>query len=478
LEGLLISGGDIALATDFYELTMAAAYYHHYFIRTTGEATSDKKSEKGVFEMFVRKLPKNRSYLVAAGLEQALYFLMNIRFNEEQLSYLKSLEVFKDVKEEFFEYLRNFKFTGTVWAVPEGTILFPNEPFIRVEAPVIEAQVVETYILSMMNFQSLIATKASRIVTAAKGKSIIEFGSRRAHGPQAALLAARASYIAGCLGTSNALAGYMLGIPIFGTMAHSFVMSFEKEEEAFKQFNKVFPSGFLLVDTYDSITAIKKIIKSGINSAGIRLDSGDLYYLSLEARRLLDSASGDAYINTKIMASGDLDEYLIHDLVDRGAPIDSFGVGTELSTSRDDPAMSGVYKLVAIKVPSSSLSGDNEGRVDKTILYKVKTSPAKKTYTGPKQIYRILENGLIKSDFIALENEEKPPTGALPLLQKFLDKGDILPKMPSVKEIQRFHLNQIKTLPPKFLDLGFVPETFPVLYSKQLQAKTREFEPH
>jgi nicotinate phosphoribosyltransferase len=347
-----------------------------------------------------------RSYLVAAGLEQVLYFLTNVRFNEEQLSYLESLEVFKYVGEDFFEYLRNFKFTGTIWAVHEGTILFPNEPLIRVEAPMIEAQIVETYLLSMMNFQSLIATKASRIVTAAKGKSIIEFGSRRAHGPQAAFLAARASYIAGCIGTSNALAGYKLGIPIFGTMAHSFVMSFEKEEEAFKQFNKVFPSGYLLVDTYDSIAAIKKIIKSGINTAGIRLDSGDLYSLSLEARRVLDGASGGAYANTKIMASGDLNEYLIHDLLNRSAPIDSFGVGTELSTSRDDPAMNGVYKLVAIKVPSSLLAGDNEGRVDEKIFYKLNTSPAKKTYPGSKQIYRILGNGSIKSDFIALENEE------------------------------------------------------------------------
>jgi nicotinate phosphoribosyltransferase len=477
LEDILVSGivdgGDIALATDFYELTMAAAYYYRYFIRLADKATSDCKSEKGVFEMFVRKLPRNRSYLVAAGLEQALYFLTNVRFNEEQLSYLESLEVFKDVGEDFFDYLRNFKFTGTVWAVPEGTILFPNEPLIRVEAPMIEAQIVETYLLSMMNFQSLIASKASRIVTAAKGKSIVEFGSRRAHGPEAALLAARASYIAGCIGTSNALAGYKFGIPIFGTMAHSFVMSFETEEEAFKQLSKVFPTGYLLVDTYDSIAALKKIIKSGINAAGIRLDSGDLYSLSLEARRVLDGATGGAYESTKIMASGDLNEYLIHNLVNRGAPIDSFGVGTELSTSRDDPAMNGVYKLVAIKVPSSPI----DGRVDEKIFYKLKTSPAKKTYPGPKQIYRILENGLIKSDFIAIENEEKLPLGALPLLQKFLDKGNILSKMPSIKEIQGFHLNQIKTLPPKFLDLDFVPESFPVFYSKQLQSKSREFKP-
>ena len=475
MEGILISGNadgaDIALAMDFYELTMAAAYYSG-----SNQTDYDNNKIKGIFEMFVRKLPRNRSYLVAAGLEQALYFLMNVRFNEEQLYYLKSLEIFKDVGEDFFEYLRNFKFTGSIWAVPEGTILFPNEPLLRVEAPVIEAQIVETFILSMMNFQSLIATKASRIVTAAKGKSIIEFGSRRAHGPQAALLAARASFVAGCVGTSNTLAGYKFGIPVFGTIAHSFVMSFEKEEEAFNQFNTVFPSGYLLVDTYDSIAAVKKIIKSGINTAGIRLDSGDLYSLSLEARRLFDRASGGAYANTKIMASGDLNEYLIHDLVNRGAPIDSFGVGTELSTSRDDPAMNGVYKLVAIKVQSSSSAGNNEGRVDNRIFYKRKTSPAKKTYPGPKQIYRILENGLIKSDFITLEGEEKIPVDSVPLLQKILDKGKILYKLPSIKQIQRFHLQQIKTLPPKFLDLGS-PENYPVLYSKQLEAETRQFKP-
>jgi nicotinate phosphoribosyltransferase len=465
LEGLLgnVDGRDLALATDLYELTMAAAYYN-----------SDCHHTKGIFEMFVRKLPRNRSYLVACGLEQALYFLMSVRFNEEELSYLKSLEVFKYVGEDFFEYLRNFKFTGTVWAVPEGTILFPNEPVIRIEAPIIEAQIVETYILSMINFQSLIATKASRIVTAAKGKSIIEFGSRRAHAPQAALLAARASYISGCAGTSNALAGYKFGIPIFGTSAHSFIMSFEKEVEAFKQFSKIFPSGYLLVDTYDTITAIKKIIKSRITTAGIRLDSGDLYYLSVEARRLLDSAPGGDYANTKIMASGDLNEYQIHELLSKDAPIDSFGVGTELSTSRDDPAMNGVYKLVAIKVPPTAL-GNNEERVDERIIYKIKTSSGKRSYPGPKQVYRIFENGLIKSDLIKLENEDKP-VNSLPLLEKIFDKREILLKMPLIKEIQRFHSHQIKTLPPKFLDLDFIPEAFPVSYSKQLEAKNREFE--
>ena len=285
---------------------------------------------------FLKCLSENshliESYLVAAGIEQALYYLINIKFNDKQISYLKSLQTFKQVGEDFFAYLKQFKFTGTVWAVPEGTILFPNEPIIRIEAPIIEAQIVETYLLSTINFQTLIATKASRIVTAAGGKAIIEFGSRRAHGPQAGLLAARASYIGGCVGTSNALAGYKLGVPVFGTMAHSYIMSFEKEEDAFKQFSKVFPSGFLLVDTYDTIAAVKKIIRLGIHMNGIRLDSGDLYYLSVESRKLLDAAG---YNDTKIVASGDLNEYLIRDLVNKGAPIDSFGVGTELRYSQE-----------------------------------------------------------------------------------------------------------------------------------------------
>lgn len=469
MEGPLISenakGNDTALATDFYELAMAAAYFYSY------DHTNfpDSSKVKGIFEMFVRRLPKNRSYLVVAGLEQVLQFIMKIRFNNQQISYLRSLEVFKHVQEDFFNYLRNFKFTGLVWAVPEGTILFPGEPLIRIEAPIIEAQMVETYLLSMMNFQTLIATKASRIVTSAKDRSVIEFGSRRAHGPQAALLAARASYIAGCIGTSNALAGSKFGIPVFGTMAHSFVMSFEKEQTAFKQFIKTFPTGYLLVDTYDSIAAIKKIIKSRIKTAGIRLDSGDLYSQSVQARRMLDGATGGKYSNTRIMASGDLNEHLIQDLVNKAAPIDSFGIGTELSTSRDDPALNGVYKLVAIKVlPGSSFR--RKWRAEE-LRYTLKTSPGKKTYPGPKQVYRTLQNGLIRSDLIALEDENKPRIEALPLLQKFLDNGKILLKLPSVNEIQAFHLNQIKTLPRKFLNLDYVPERFPVIYSNKLQDK-------
>jgi nicotinate phosphoribosyltransferase len=336
----------------------------------------------------------------------------------------------------------------------------------------------------MINFQTLIATKASRIVTAAKGKPVVEFGSRRAHGPQAAVLAARAGYIGGCAGTSNTLAGYKFKIPVSGTMAHSFLMSFNEEEEAFKEFSSVFPSSYLLVDTYDSIAAVKKIINARIQAGGIRLDSGDLYYQSAEIRRLLDSAG---YYDTKIMATGDLNEYIIRDLVKRGALIDSFGVGTELSTSRDDPSMNGVYKLVAIKIPpqlppkSYTSSKHNNIDDDSKILYKFKTSPGKKTYPGPKQIYRIIQEGIIKQDIIALEHEEQDDdvlvNSEICLLRKFLDKGKtILCEIAPIEKIQKYHLHQISLLPPKFKDLDFVPKEFPVTYSKRMNEIIDKFK--
>ena len=479
MESLLISADnkDISLYTDFYQLTMAAAYYL---------SPEPIRKRRGIFELFVRRLPQNRSYMVAAGLEQALHFLLNIRFNEKQITYLRSMDTFKTISKDFFEYLKEFKFTGTVWAVPEGTVLFPNEPILRIESPIIEAQIVETYLLSIINFQSLIATKASRIVNAASGKPVIEFGSRRAHGPQAGLLAARASYIGGCIGTSNTLAGFKLGIPVFGTMAHSFIMAFEKEDDAFGQFNNVFPSAFLLVDTYDSINAVKKIIQGGIPISGIRLDSGDLYSLSMETRNLLDEAG---YADSKIMASGDLNEYLIQDLLKKGAPIDFFAAGTELVTSRDDPAMNGVYKLVAVKLPSSqSLSssslpsekkiwndynGDNEG----ILLYKIKKSPGKEIYPGPKQIHRFFENNLLKTDLLTLDNENPPDGNSIPLLRKFVDKGEILEESPPIQTLQKFHSQQLNILPSKFKDLDLVPEKFPVQYSEKLDAVLREINP-
>jgi nicotinate phosphoribosyltransferase len=451
---LLLSENDIALATDLYELTMAAAYFK-----------SRQTDRIGVFEAFVRKLPRNRSYMVAAGLEQAIHYLLNLRFTEDQIRYLKSMETFSNVGEDFFEYLKNFRFTGDVWAVPEGTVLFPNEPIIRVEAPIIESQIAETFLLSTINFESLIATKASRITNAAKDRKIIEFGFRRAHGPQAALLAARASYIGGCVGTSNTLAGCKLGIPAFGTMAHSFVMNFESEIDAFREFSEVFPDGLLLVDTYDTLAAVRKMVKHGIRARGIRLDSGDLYELSVKSREILDNAG---YNDAIIMASGDLNEYIISDLVKRNAPIDLFGVGTELTTSRDDPAMNGVYKLVAIRIPPPE-----KGKPSR-ILYKLKTSPGKKTYPGPKQVHRTSKDGIINTDLIALEDEQAPEH-SIQLLMKYVADGRLERRLPSLDEIQKYHRDQMKTLPEEFKRLGVAAEKFPVAFSDRLEAVVKEF---
>jgi nicotinate phosphoribosyltransferase len=458
-----------SLCTDLYQLTMAAAYY---------VSPNQISRSRGIFEMFVRKLPLNRSFFVAAGLEQILHSILGMKFNDDQISYIRSLEPFENVGEDFFDYLRGFEFTGTIWAVPEGTILFPHEPLLRIEAPMIEAQIVETCILSIINYQSLIATKASRIVNAASGRPVIEFGSRRAHGPQAGFLASRASYLAGCMGTSNMHAGLKFGIPVFGTMAHSFIMSVGNEVEAFQQFNHVIPSGFLLVDTYDSIRAVKKIIQAKIHACGIRLDSGDLFQLSMDVRKILDNAG---YSSTKIMASGDLNEYLIKDLIGRGAPIDLFAVGTELVTSRDDPAMNGVYKLVAMRSPpspptsSSSLVVPNykakAGRYVVGVgelIYKIKTSPGKKTYPGPKQIHRIFSNNSLKFDLVTLDSEDVHSNNSIPLLRKYADKGEILEEIPSIHTIKEYHLQQLNALPSKFKDLYYVPETFPVKFSRKI----------
>jgi nicotinate phosphoribosyltransferase len=506
---------DEAFVLDFYELTMAAAYHYSSYHR--------QKGTKGIFEMFVRSLPKNRSYFVVAGIQQVIDFVLNLSFNRSHISYLKSLPVMKDLDhgEDFFDYLYKFKFTGDMWAVPEGTILFPNEPIMRVEAPIIESQIIETYVLCMVNFQSLIATKASRLINAARGKEVIEFGSRRAHGPQAGFLAARAAYIGGCIGTSNTLAGYKFGIPIYGTMAHSFVMSFEKEEEAFLQFNSVFHQSFLLVDTYNTTNAVKAIIRLGIKASGIRLDSGDLYSESVKARKLLDHVKvkverseddGDtkyAFTKTKIMASGDLNEYIIRDLVDRNAPIDIFAVGTELSTSRDDPAMNGVYKLVAVltgreqkrrkHLPSGMTSGDviqpntskkevydtyriSDRSRDLILLYKAKTSPGKKTYPGPKQIYRVLKkkkndiNDCIKQDVISLIDESAIPENSSPLLVKYIERGNLIRQLPSIASIQNYHSYQFKILPERFKVLDIIPDRFPVKYSKRLQSISNDLK--
>lgn len=373
-----------ALLTDLYELTMAAAYFENN-IRATAN-----------FELFVRQLPRERGYLLAAGLEQAVEFLERVRFTEEEISFLRQQPIFANVGKGFFDYLREFQFGGEVWAIPEGTPVFADEPLLRVTAPLIEAQVVETYLLTTLSFQTLIASKAARVVEAARGHGVVEFGTRRAHGPEAGVLAARAAYIGGCVGTSNVEAGFRFGIPTYGTLAHSFVMAYDDEGESFRQFARIFPNhAILLVDTYDTMGAIDKIIRLGLRPRGVRLDSGDLVALSRAVREKLDRAG---LAETCIFASGDLNEFAIADALARGAPVDYFGVGTELATSKDVPALGAVYKLVEI--------ADTGGQSSRA-----KFSEDKVTYPGTKQVFRFRgEDGLYSEDIVGLA-EEKYPNG-------------------------------------------------------------------
>ena len=323
------------LLTDLYELTMAAGY-----LQTRFEA-------RATFELFVRHLPPRRNYLVAAGLQQAVEFLENVRFTPDDIAYLRGHRVFRHIRTEFFDYLANFRFTGDVWAVPEGTLVFPGEPMMRVTAPIIEGQILETYLLATLSYQTMIASKAARVVTAAQGRQVVDFGARRAHGSQASLLAARAAAIGGCVGTSNVLAGRKFGMNIYGTQAHSWVMAHEDEAEAFRSFLEAFPEdSVLLLDTYDVRGAVKKIIAMGRQPAGVRLDSGDVARDSRWVRRELDRAG---WRNTKVFASGDLDENKIAALMRKGAAIDAFGVGTALATPGDAPHLNLIYKLVEVE---------------------------------------------------------------------------------------------------------------------------------
>lgn len=448
MDSFLLPEGDIALFTDFYELTMAAAYFN-----------SNQKDTIGLFEMFVRKLPKNRSYLVTAGLEQVIHFLTNFRFKHDHIEYLRNHKVFTHISDRFFEYLSELKFTGNLWAIPEGSIVFPNEPILRIEAPIIEAQLVETYLLSVINFQTLIASKASRIVDAAKGRYVIEFGSRRAHGPNAGILAARASIIGGCQGTSNTYAGYKMRIPPSGTMAHSFVMNFASEEEAFRAFCDSFPRSTLLVDTYDPIRAVKNALQKGLEFEAVRIDSGNLLSISKDIRMILDEAGRKS---AKIMATGDLNEHVIDEIISKQAPIDYFGVGTELSTSSDSPALNGVYKLVGVRIKA------NNSKVNKyQTIYKRKKSPGKENFPGPKQVHRLIRNNTLIADMLTLDDEEVED--AIPMLKPYIKNGRVTETLPSIFEIRTWCRNQVSILPEQFRMLDYVPKSLPVSTSEKLR---------
>ncbi|MBT9683882.1 nicotinate phosphoribosyltransferase [Pseudoflavonifractor sp. MCC625] len=375
---------------DFYELTMGNGYFQ-----------SGMADQICYFDVFFRNVPDGGGFAIAAGLEQIIDYIENLCFDEEDIAYLRKKGVFC---EEFLEYLRNFRFTGDIWAVPEGTPIFPREPILTVRAPAIEAQFIETYLLLNLNHQSLIATKSNRIVRSAQGRPVSEFGSRRAQGTDGALLGARASYIAGCAGTACTLADELYGSPAGGTMAHSWVQMFPDEYTAFKTYCELYPhSATLLVDTYNvlksgvpnAIRAFKEVLlPKGITNCAIRLDSGDLTYLSCKARQMLDEAG---LTECKIVASNSLDEYIIRDLLLQGAKIDSFGVGERLITSKSEPVFGGVYKLAAVE--------DGEGHIIPKI--KISENPAKITNPHFKKVYRLVSrySGKALADLITLYDE-------------------------------------------------------------------------
>ena len=382
---------NLTLLTDLYELTMMQGYFKNPTNQTV------------IFDMFYRVNPCGGSFAITAGLEQMIEYIENLHFTDDDIEYLRSLHIFED---DFLEYLRSFKFTGDIYAIPEGTVVFPREPLVKVIAPIMEAQLVETAILNIINHQSLIATKAARVCYAARGDGIMEFGLRRAQGPDAGIYGARAAVIGGCAGTSNVLTGQMFNVPVLGTHAHSWIMSFPDEYTAFKTYAKMYPNSCtLLVDTYDvlksgvpnAIRVFEEMREEGVKLThyGIRIDSGDLAYLSKEAYKMLAAAGFD---DATISASSDLDEYLIDSLKTQDAKINSWGVGTNLITSSDNPAFGGVYKLAAVKDAGSS-----------TFTPKIKLSEntEKVTNPGDKTVYRIYSKstGKIKADLICFSDE-------------------------------------------------------------------------
>ncbi|MEK7486717.1 MAG: nicotinate phosphoribosyltransferase [Planctomycetota bacterium] len=433
---LFIHPQNMALVTDLYQLTMIACYFHE-----------NKQETPVTFEYFLRPQSERHCFVFAGG-EQALDYLEKVTFSPKSIAYLKTLEPLKKLPARFFSFLRKFAFQGEVRMVPEGTIVFPNEPLLQISGPLAQVQLVETYLLATLNFQTMIATKAARILEAAQGRPVFEFGTRRAHGPQAGTLAARASYIAGCSGTSNLHAGFELGIPVVGTAAHSFILSHPSEMSAFHSYYDLFQEHTtLLIDTYDTLQGARNACQVGPLLKGIRLDSGDLAHLSREVRKILDQAG---FPHAKILASNDLNEQRIQALLKENAKIDAFGVGTELVTSRDQPALSGVYKLVEIEE-----NGQKKP--------KMKFSESKISYPGKKQIFRQSKNGVAFQDLLALEGESH--LGET-LLKSVMTQGKRIHKPMNMNELQTFHQQQKQHFPPHFLDCQH--KTYPLLISDQL----------
>ena len=435
--------GGPALFTDLYQLTMLQAYFE------------ERMTERAVFSLFVRRLPRNRNFLIACGLDAVLDYLETIRFTASDLAYLASLEMFS---ERFLAWLGEFRFTGDVHAVREGTPVFANEPILEVEAPLPEAQVVETYVMNQVQVQTMLASKAHRVVTAARGRSVIDFGARRMHGTDAALKAARAFWIAGVDATSNVLAGKRYGIPVAGTLAHSYIQAHGDEAGAFRAFAELYPDTVLLVDTYDTIAGVGKVIDlakrlgEGFKVRAVRLDSGDMLDLSLRVRAALDGAGLD---RVQIIASGSLDEYAIASLLSSGAPIDGFGVGTAMGVSADAPYLDIVYKL-------TSYAG--EGRV--------KLAASKPVLPGRKQVFRMSDGDRDTGDTIGRAGEDLP---GRPLLETVMRDGvRLIPSAPDLNEARRYAAGQIARLPQPVRGLPEANPPYPVEISAALNAYHRE----
>jgi nicotinate phosphoribosyltransferase len=426
-----------ALFTDLYELTMAQAYH------------VERMDQFAVFELAFRQLPQNRNFIVAAGFGDILDFLGTFRFSDGDLDYLRGHGQFT---EEFLKRLASLRFTGDVYAMPEGTLLFPNEPLLQVIAPIIEAQLIETFVLNQVHFQSIAVTKAARVVAAAQGRVVVDFGSRRAHGTDAALKVARATYLAGGDGTSNVLAGKIYGIPVFGTMAHSYIQAHDGELASFESFATLYPETTLLVDTYDTLEGVRKVIELShklgdrFRVRALRLDSGDLGALAADTRKMLDEAGLE---NVKIFASSGLDEYKIQELVHSGSPIDAFGVGTKLAVIADAPELDMAYKLVEY---------GGKGRL--------KLSTKKLVYPGRKQVFRQIDSGRMVGDVIGRFDES---LAGEQLLKPLMLRGQPVSRI-ELAESRRRLQRELERLPDHLRGLQSVPPPYPVSFSARLEA--------
>ena len=431
---------NLALLTDLYQLTMAQAYFQN------------RRTELATFSLFIRAYPDNRGYFVSAGLEDVLEFLEGFSFDSTAIDYLYSLKLFAD---DFLDFIKSLRFTGEVWAIPEGRLFFKDEPIVEVTAPIIEAQIVETFIINQINFQSLIATKAARCVHAARGRAVVDFSLRRTHGIDAGMKVARASYLAGVAGTSNVRAGRRYRIPVVGTMAHSFVSSHEREIDAFRSFVKSFPNNStLLIDTYDTIAGARNAVTVGKEMAsrgerlqGVRIDSGDLAGLAREVRKIFDAADMK---DVKIIGSGGLDEFDLAEFSDANVPYDSYGVGTKMGVSGDAPWFDIAYKLV-----------EYDGR---PVL---KLSTGKVSWPGKKQVYRLRGvKGQLKNDFVTRRDESVPD--AEPLLKKIMAQGKTLAPLPSLDQSRAALLEEFGSLPDAMKSIRN-PEHYSVEFSGALR---------